>query len=325
MRAFLFLFALLLTSVGVSAQGDSPGTLVGLLEAGDFRALTVTDDGEYLLVTDAATSQIRIYALNNLAEPPLIASVAVDGVPTGIAAGRGFVLVATRSSASPSTIEVLAPARYASDSPFAAGSNYVDLPFETDSLIVSAERNYAAALGQDRFALLRLRSAGDIDARTFNRSISAAAIASGTLFYAEGSILHAARLNGTSIAADSGTLDAGGAVTGVAISSDGSVGALARSDGEIRFFDPNDLDLLGSTSSGVRPVIIQFGAAEGRLRLLVAGQGENRLRVIDAEQPDAPRSLDADLRLDGSIVGLTTFPDHVVATDGSTIGIFALP
>ncbi|MBK8021577.1 MAG: hypothetical protein IPK19_09140 [Chloroflexi bacterium] len=325
MRRILLLVGLLLTGVGVFAQSDASVTLIGLLQAGDFRALTVSNDDRYLLVTDAATNQIRIYELSDLADPPLITSVAVEGIPTGIASARGFLLVATRSGEGAGTIEILAPDRYSSDSPYAAGNNFVDLPFEIEDIIVSTDQDYAIAVGRERFSLLRLRSADEIDARNFNAALSAAAISSGVLYSAQGSVLSAARLDDMSVSRETTSLELGAPIVALAISENGQLGAIALENGDISFFDPEAFTMLSTVSAGGPPSELQFIASDAGPRLVAAVQGESALRLFDISQPEAVVAQEAQISLDGSIVGLTGFANHVIATDGSTIGIFELP
>ncbi len=315
----LVILLVVLTAVGVFAQSDAP---VGLMEAGDFRALTVTDDARYLLVADAETDQVRVYDLSDLTAPVLVTSVGVEGRPIDLASGRGFTLAAVESSFSPSTIEVIAPARYEPNGTFAAGENFVDLPFAVERLITSANGRYALAIGADAFALLNLRAADEIDSRVFDTQVGAAAFADDRLIYAEGSGIASLQIEGLNDLTPTVIIDAGATVRALATDPAGNFLAAALTNGQLLLLDPTTLTTLATVSlPGVH--LLQFALANGSPQLGAAVERGSAVTLFDVSGRTL-QALASAPALSGAIEALTAFEDHLVATDGTTIAIFSL-
>lgn len=324
MYKLVLLITLLLIGTGVFAQSDTPGALVGLIEAGDFRALAVTDDGQYLLVSDVATNQVRVYDLRTPSSPSLVNSISVDGIPGSVASGRDFGFVATSSGdSSTSTLEVIAPSLYNSAGAFARVVNYVDLPFQASDIVVSPDKTYGVVLGANQYALLQLNSAEEIDARVFNQALDTAALSNDMLIYAVGSNLSAARLDGLSDPQQVATVEVRNTVSAIAVEESGKLGALGLANGDVLLFDPDTLDILDTVTLTGTPRLMQFG--ESRLAIVIRGQ--QSVTVLDTTGR-ALRLFDQTLSsssVNSAIRAIATFPGHVATTDGTDIAIFALP
>lgn len=323
MLKLLVLITLLLTSTGVFAQVDAPAPLVSLLQAGDFRAVEVTSDEQYLLVADAATNQVRVYDLSRPNDPQIVSTVDVDGSPTALAAGRSFNLVATQSSESPSTIEVIAPARYARGEAFTGGVNYVDLPFETTTLVISADRSIALAMGGDSFALLELNSAEEISSRVFSGSMTDVVLTNELMISAEGASLRVAQLNGLRQPSETASRVFDNAITALAVSPAGNLGAVGLSNGEILLFDPSTLETQTSFSLNSAPAILQFGEGEGGVRLIAVSENGS-VNVLGAADGQL-QSVGSQFDINGSVRALTTFTGFIVTAYNSEVAIFSLP
>jgi WD40 repeat protein len=321
MLKLFVLIALLLTGTGVFAQVDTPVALVSLLQAGDFQAVEVTNDEQYLLVADAATNQVRVYELSNPNDPQLVSTVDVDGSPTDLAAGRSFNLVATRSSESPGTIEVIAPDRYTRGEVFAGGVNYVDLPFEISELTVSPDRSIAIAYGEGSFALLELNSAEEISTRIFSGSLSHAVLTNDLVISADGATLTAAQLNGLRQPTQREALDLAAAITALAVSPTGTAGAAGLANGTILLFDPSTLEEQATFSLSSAASILQFG---GDAPYLIAVSESGGFDVLDASNQQL-QSISSQSSRNGAIRALTTFGNFIVTANDSEVAILSLP
>ncbi len=317
--SFALLALLTLCAVGVSAQTDAP---IGTLNAGELRALTISDDQRYLLVADAAREQVRAYDLARLSAPSLITTLTVEGRPLALASGEGFILAAVRSSFSPSTLEVIVPARYQPGSVLTAGGNFVDLPFVAESLVLSGDRRFGLAIGETGFVLLSLRAADVIDARTFDIQVDAAALTTDRLIYAQGTGIATLLLDGLNTARPTAVVDAGSPVRALAASQDGRLVAAALENGTIRLLDPVTLATRASTSlPGVS--LLTFSTVSDGPRLVAGVDGERTLTVFTVTADSLTRQPAA-LSLPRPVSAIAAFDDHIAATDGTTIAFFAL-
>jgi WD40 repeat protein len=316
---FGLLALLIVCAVGVSAQADTP---VATLDAGDLLALTISDDQRYLLAADARTEQVRVYDLTRLSAPSLITTLTVEGQPLALASADGFILAAVRSSFSPSTLEVVAPARYQPGSVLTTGENFVDLPFVAQSLVLSGDRRFALAIGESGFVLLALRAADEIDARTFDTQIDAAALTRDRLIYAQGTGIATLLLDGLNTARPTAIIDVGAAVRALAASPDGRLIAAALEDGTIRLLDPVTLT---SRASAALPGVslLTFSTTNGALRLVAGAERERALTVFTVTADSLTRQP-SELTLPRPVQAIAAFDDHFAATDGRTIVIFAL-
>lgn len=319
MVRFVAVIALLAAMIGVSAQGDTP---VVLMEAGDFRALAVTADDAFLLAADEATQQVRVYDLADLAAPVMVNSIDVGGRPFALATSDGFALAAVESSFSPTTIEVMAPDRFNSAGVYAAGENFVDLPFAAVGLVRSSQREYAVAYGPDAFALMHLRAAGEIDTRVFDMGFDAAAATADVVVFAQGSALGVLPIASIDALAASAIFDAGADVLALAVSDDGSLAAAALINGTVLLFDPATLNVFASASvPGVEALTF---ATSNRLPFLAVADGGAVALLFDVSARNL-EPVNASLSVGGTIQAMAALDGHLVITDGATIGIFALP
>ncbi len=89
---------------------STPIAPIGTLEAGDFRALGVTADGDRLLVADAENQQVRVYDFTDPTQPDLLTALDVNGTPVLLAGGDGFGIVAVQTGGDSDSVELIASA-----------------------------------------------------------------------------------------------------------------------------------------------------------------------------------------------------------------------
>ncbi len=322
MRRLIAVILLLMMSAGVVAQSDTPDALIGSVEAGDFQALTVTADERHLLVADAANQQVRIYSLADLSNPVLVSAVGVENNPQALVAARDIVMVSTQLDGDATTLEIIAPTRYTNAEPFVSGVNYIDLPFTVVGISVSPNLDIALAYGVDQYTILEIDSADDIATQGFALDLSHAFLTQDALIYAQGDQLSSLRLSDNSVTA---TLTLEDTPQALVRSADGQIGAAALGDGQIVIFETDSLNLVDTvTVPGAIPLMLAFGTTNGD-QILTVVLDDARTMAFIAVTAGNVQVLEARIAMENPIQAITTFGDHLIATDGTQISIFNLP
>ena len=193
MRKWVILFCWLVLSMGAVAAQDSlsPFAPIGTLEAGDFRALAVTADGDRLLVADAATQQVRVYDFSDPSKPALLSTLGVSGMPLLLAGGDNYGLVAVSTNANTDSIEVIAPPL--PGTPYVSGYNYIDVPKNPRALSLSPDHHWGVVVGEQGYVLLGINDPGNIDNFPVAETIIDAALSNTTAYYLQDQVLEPPR------------------------------------------------------------------------------------------------------------------------------------
>lgn len=324
----LLIYVLILLAGGaVIAQDDPPlGSAplgpVGSVEAGDFRALAVTADGQRLLIADAENDQLRVYNFSDPANPTLISSVDLDGEPTAVTAADSFALVAVSTPDEGDAVRVIAPSRYSRPRGYVE-ANSIDVPDGVSHIAISPDQYWALALSDDGYTLLELVSAGEINSLPMSLDVVDAAVGGDTAYLLTPSALvtESLRVNLEMQRAREITLDGTG--QRVLINPRLTLGVIALDSSRLQWFDPAALDLLASTSVNGTITDMQFISAEDAEWLALSLDGSPDITLLDVTDPANVGDLGTlETQFETPVQAMTTFGEYIVATDGQTVRIF---
>lgn len=322
---WLCIFVLLVFSTGGAYAQDaaSPLGAIGTLEAGDFRALAVTADGDRLLVADAENQQVRIYDFSDPTAPALLSTLDVSGTPVLLAGGTRFGLVALNTDDDSDTIEVVAPA--IARAPYSPGFNYIDIPKNPRALALSPDKNWGVAISDDGYTLLHINAPDDIESLSIDDPVVNAALSNTTLYLLHGEGLGAADLDLAGIDTNRVLLlDQEGTPSLVALNADATQGVIVLDGSRLFFFDPDSLDQTGAFTVRGSPITsVQFLTGDRSEYLLVTQEDSPAIAVFDTANPRNVQALPSTAPLDNPIQALTVFDRYLIVTDGATIRIFS--
>jgi hypothetical protein len=309
-----------------AAQTDPDVNPVATLEAGDFRALAVMEDGNRLLVADAAASQVRVYDISTPDTPVLLTAVDVSGTPVALAGAGEYALVAVQTGGANDALEVIAPSPYNRRRPYQAFT-YLDVPSGVRDVAVSPDGRWGVAVSAGGYTLLEILAPDSINSAVVEdgRALNDAVVTRERLFVAfDGGDLEVSSLaDGASITPET-TIDVGAPVVELAVNPAGTViGALTVS-GQIALIDANDLGVMSQIDADGASDLHFLGGASVDALLLDATR--ERLQLYDIAASGANLSLTARGALDlpTSARRVTTFDSLIFLTDGTTVEIFGV-
>lgn len=327
MRSWLVIFlwiALAMHQSGshVLAQDETPplGT-IGALEAGDFRALAVTADGDRLLVADAVNKQVRVYDFSDPAVPVLLSALDVSGTPVLLAGGDGYGLVVETTEGDADAFEVVAP--ILPGTPYATGI-YFDIPKNPRALALSPDHRWGIIVGARGYVLLSINAPDDIESIPVDEPIVDAALSATTAYLLRDSVLETAPLGALQAIQAASVLALDGTASLVRLNPDASEGVIVLNDTRLIFFDPVSLSQTGEFSIQGNPITdVRFLSAGETEYLLVTQADSNTITLLDASDPQSVQTLPSVEPLDSPVQALTVFQRFLIVTDGSTIRILS--
>jgi DNA-binding beta-propeller fold protein YncE len=309
-----------------TVYAQEPLAPISTLEAGDFRALALTADGDRLLVADAENLQVRIYNFNDPAEPTLLTSLDVSGAPVLLAGGANFGLVAEQTDNRGSDLlEVIAPAIPSPRAEFVAGRLFIDIAKNPQVLALSPDQRWGVVVGEDAYTVLLINSVDDIESLTVEGNVSGVALSNTTAYVLHNDLLIASPLASLDALQTEGpSLQLNGTPSAVALNASATQGVVVVDGTRLLMFDPATMAQTGEfTVEGAPITSIQYLNKERRDLLLVTREGANDITLLDAADPSNQSDLSATASLDNPITALTTFDPFIVVTDGVTIRIFS--
>jgi hypothetical protein len=323
MRKSIFSILWIVLSVvgaGVYAQ-QTPLAPIQTLEAGDFRALAITVDGNRLLAADGETQQVRIYDFSDPANPELLSSVDVGGTPVALAGGEDFALAAVITGGDLDTIEVIASALGVQ---YMSGVNYVDVPLNPRILKRSADNHWGIAISDDAYTLLEINAPDDISSFQVDETLIDAALSNTTAYILHGRVLGMAPLqSGGGLSAEQ-TLSLDGTPSLVALNARVTMGVVVLDDNRLVFFDPSSLEVTGGfVMRGAAISGVSFVTRRSGDSLVLSQEGSATITMLNVSDPQNAAVVSSSERLDNPIRALITYNQFIVATDGVTISIFA--
>ncbi|MEP7293237.1 MAG: hypothetical protein ABI835_15745 [Chloroflexota bacterium] len=300
---------------------------ISTLEAGDFRALAVTADGERLLVADAENQQVRVYSFSDPANPELLSSLDVSGTPVLVVGGDNFGLVAIITEDETDAVEVIAPAltrTRVQSTQYVAGRGYVDIAKNPRALALSPDNHWGIAVSENSYTLMQIHSADDIDSLPGRGDLIGAALSNTTAYLLRDGVLESAPLQSGEILRAEQRLALDGTPTAVALNADASAGVVVVDGSRLVFFDAASLERTHEFRLDGSPITsIDFMAQRGGDTLLITQEDTRTIRMINAAEPENTETLTTVQALDKPIRALAVFNQYLIATDGITISIFS--
>lgn len=295
---------------------------VGSVEAGDFRALAVTGDGQRLLIADAENDQLRVYNFADPSSPTLLSSVDLDGEPRALVGADNFALVAV-STPEGDAVRVIAASRYSRPQRYTE-ANSIEVLDGVSRLVIAPDRYWAMAWGGDGYTLIELLSAGEINFRPVEADLVDAGLVNGTAYLLSESTLVTEALTVNVQVARAGSLDFEGSARRLALNAGGTLGVIVLDDSTLLAFDPaalNPISTFEVEGGAIRDA--QFVGAGDVLAL--THEGSSSITLVDTTDP-AAFALRPQLEtgFEQPLVALTAHDDLIIVTDGQTVRIFQL-
>lgn len=330
MRKWLIVCCVVLLIAGSAAAQDDPadGASLGALttlEAGDFRALAVTADGERLLVADAETDQVRVYNFSDPAAPALLSSLDVSGTPVLLEAGRDYGLVAVTTDQAFDTLEFIAPAFRNTRAQFRAGINFIDIGKNPRALALSPDGRWGIAVSENSYTLLGINSPSEIDEFSVDQRLIDVALSNSTAYVLREGVLEAAPMQAGEALQPEGAVALEGTPSHVAVNVDATNGVVVVGGSSLVFFDPQSLEVSFTRDLGGAPVSsIAFTQRDGRELLVIAREGDSAISLIDPNAPPENAELTASVAsVSQPVRDLIAYDGLILITDGTQISIFS--
>jgi hypothetical protein len=323
-RKWLLVAAAFLLSAGaVFAQNTPPLGAIGSFEAGDFRALAVTADGDRLLVADAENQQVRVYNFSDPAQPTLQSSLDISGSPVLLAGGENYGLVAVTSESGSASLEAVAPALPSPNAEYLSGWGNIDIGSNPRALALSPDGKWGFAISDIGFTVLQINGVGDIGSIPVEVPVLDAALSNTTAYVLGDNSLHTIPLGSLSNIEISKLVALEGTPSVLALNQDTSQGVYVLDGSRLVFFNPETLEPVGEfTVEGAPITSVHYLNADAQY-LVITQQDSRDITVLDTAAPQNVAQVDGALSLENPITALTVYGKYVVATDGVTIQIFS--
>jgi hypothetical protein len=314
---------LLLLAVGgagsVSAQ-DVPVDPVATVEAGDFRALAVMQNGTRLLVADAAANQVRVYDISAPGEPEQIAAVSISGEPAAMAAAGDFAVVGVNLDGGGAAIEVIAQSPYSRRRPYVS-LTYIEMPGGIERVALSPDGRWGVVISAGRYTLLEILSPEEINSATLDGGgILDAAIADSRLFLARADGLTVERLASGPTAETLTTL--AGSWSMLAVNPAQSVVG-GQQNGALALLDSGDLALLAQADAG-GAAALDFLSGDVDLVALNGSRTQLQLYNVNSSRAQVQIEARGTVDLGAPIRQMTAFDSLIFVTDGTRVAIYGV-
>ncbi len=320
------LIGLLLIGGSVYAQDSAvtPFAPIGTLEAGDFRALAVTADGDRLLVADAENQQVRVYDFTDPTQPDLITALDVTGTPVLLAGGAGFGVVAVQTAGDSDRVELVASAFPGSEAHYRSGWSSTDIPKNPHALALSPDSHWGIVASGSSYSLMEINDPSNVDWLMVDEPVIDAALTNTTAYFLRDQALLAAPLqSGEALHAEQ-TVQLDGTPSRLAINAQATQGVVVLNDTRLVFFDPETMKTTGELALDGGVVTNLKFLAHGDTELLLLTQADqSAIRMFDPHDPQNVADLGSTDPMATPIHALITHDPYIVVTDGSTISIFS--
>ncbi len=320
------LIGLLLIGGVVFAQdsANTPIAPIGTLEAGDFRALAVTADGDRLLVADAENQQVRVYDFTDPTQPDLLTSLDLSGTPVLLAGGADFGVVAVQTGLDSASVELVAPAFPGSQALYRAGWSYSDIPPNPHALALSPDSRWGIVASDNSYSLMEINDPSNVGWFTVDEPVIDAALTNTTAYFLRDQSLNSAPLQSSEALHAEQTVQLDGTPSHLAINAAATQGVVVLDDTRLVFFDPETMKTTGELVLDGGAVTTLNFLAHGASELLLVTQAEqSAIRLFDAHDPQDVADLGSSDPLAAPIRALVTHAPYIVVTDGATISIFS--
>lgn len=310
-------------AVGVFAQDTAPIDPVATLEAGNFRALGVTSDGERLFVGDVENNQTRVYSFGDPSNPQLLNSVDLDGSPVALVGAQDFALVAVTNRGA-DLLQVVAIPSY---NPRQGYINYgtYDVTRQPRGIAISLSNRWATVYGENGYTLLEVLSADEINSVTVeSESVQSAALTNNALLLLHedtASIEIAPLERGPQLGESQQiALDAPGRA--VAVNARGTLCAVLLENNTLSLINLSNLTEVGSVTLRGQFTEMQFVTGENAESLVLAQLGQSGFALLDVTDPGSVGQLSTS-QLASPLQALTVYNNLIIASDGQTVSIYS--
>jgi hypothetical protein len=306
-------------AAGVFAQDTAP---IATLEAGNFRALGVTSDGERLFVGDAENNQARVYSFGDPSNPQLLNTVDLDGSPVALVGVQDFALVAV-TERSGDLLQIVAVPSY---NPRQGYINYgtYDITRQPRGIAVSPSNRWAAVYGENGFTLLEVLSADEINSVTIEGdAVQSAALTNNALvlLHADSTSLDIITLERGAQLGESSQMALNSAGRALAVNARGTVGAVLLENNTLVLFDLSRLAELASVALRGQFTEMQFVTGEDSESLVLAQLEQSGFALLDVTDPASVGQLSTS-QLSSPLAALTVYTNLIIVSDGQTVSIY---
>ncbi|MEO8397138.1 MAG: hypothetical protein ABI700_29355 [Chloroflexota bacterium] len=323
MRKCWFIICMLILSAGAVSAQTPPLDPIGTLDAGDFRALAVTVDGDRLLVADAQNMQVRVYDFTDPAKPVPLTSSDVIGTPVLLAGGEDFGLVALITDGETDTIQVIAPPIPGLNTQYTP-SGYTDIDKNPIGLALSPDNHWGLAISQHGYTLMEINNPSDINAYEVNETLEGAALSNTTAYLLRNQNLEEAALDKLEAMHADQVIGLEGNPTLVTLNADATGGVVVLDGNHLVFFDPVKFTKTGTFTVDGDPITGVHYLSKGDSHyLLVTQQDSASIAVLDVSDPTNVTALPSTEPLSKPIRALAVYKSFMIVTDGVTISIFS--
>jgi len=322
-RGLLVISLIFALSAGAVSAQTPPLDPIGTLEAGDFRALAVTVDGDRLLVADAQNTQVRIYDFTDPSKPAPLSESEVSGTPILLAGGEDFGLVAETTDGETDAVETVTPPLPGLNAQYAPGA-YVEIDKNPFALALSPDNHWGLVLSTRGYTLMQINNASDITSYQVSETLEGAALSNSTAYLLRNQNLEAASLDKLEAMHADQVLGLDGNPTLVALSDGATSGVVVLDDNHLVFFDPAKLTKTGEfTVNGAPITSVHFLSKGSDAFLLITQQNSNSIAILNVADPANVAALPSTQPLSKPIRALAVYKALVIVTDGVTVRIFS--
>ncbi len=305
-------------------SGDTTlGQPVTQIEAGDFRALAVTSDGDLLMVADAANNQVRVYSIaspDTADQPSLVSTVDVDGVPLNLVASDDFAVVSVATSESTDLVQVIAPADYDPSQPYAPVT-WIDIPKNPTALAISPDERWAVVVTGRGYTLMELLAADNVNSINTTTNAATAALTNDMLFVASSNrpLISVFALEQGAQTAASGVIELDAPAVKLAINGSMTMGAAVLNDGRITLFDPVSLAVENVIEGEASPAGAYFLDREDAQWLLVLNADRDAVTIYDVSDPATPEIVQRESLDIAPVQAIAVFGDRFYVANDSRV------
>jgi WD40 repeat protein len=319
-RIMLLVVALaLFTGSVVQAQDVNPDITIEVttLDIPNVNALSITPNGQYLLASDSAANQARLFATANMLSGAVeqVASADLYGTPTAVTATDRYGLVAVSGGDSGDLLQMLDFQSRARDITY----SLLDVTSNPTFTAFAPGNRWGIAVGDDGYTVWEWLSADNVNLyQSEDRGIRGAAISGDTVY-----LLHSGGIDTLTLVESQppgdGELSLDLDSSPVAISLTTDTGAVALDNNTLALLNLDTLDTITTFPVDDGPVSqMAFVTLPDDLWLAATLQGQNAVALFDVSDPAAVEPLGR-IALDSTPQSMVAYRNLIFVSDGSGI------
>ncbi len=330
MRAPVIAVSLLMATamaIPLQAQDIPLPQPVGIIAVADSGLLTFASGSDYLIV--ASGQELELYDVRSDSDPRDVVSFPLDSAPRALAASINFALAAVSTDAAEDTLLVIAPDAY-SKGGFGI-INVLDIPKDTQQIALSPNRKWGLAASDQTYVTMALSAADDIQISApfavGDAPLMDVALTDDTALMI---FQHSSRVAAMALDTSSQTRPRLNALTldqpavAIAVSDDGTLGAISQENNRLTLFDPAALTIIRTVALEDGPATDLRFLTSGSQRLLVLKIDHRpAVMLLDVSQPDTA-SLPGSLPVAEEARSLAASGAKLAISDAEGVKLFRL-